>query len=147
MESQHHPKADPHPSLLRLMVTVHRQIERVLLAESAAALGWTPTPVQIECLRALHDHPMSVTALAERLGITSQSAGELVQRLTRAGIVEKRAGRDRRTRTVDLTSQGHEAIAWAARRLRDLEDDLDDRTSGAVHRLRHALAEVARTLD
>lgn len=64
--------------------------------------------------RALDDRAMTTSALAERLGISKQGAGQIVADLTRRGYVDGRPDpADRRGTLLELTGHGREALAAA----------------------------------
>ncbi|MEU8345053.1 MarR family transcriptional regulator [Spirillospora sp. NPDC048832] len=69
--------------------------------------------------------PLSITALAERMGITQQAASKAVADLEARGVLERRRSPgDARTKHLHLTERG-EAAVRAARTLRaDLDAEL-----------------------
>jgi DNA-binding MarR family transcriptional regulator len=65
--------------------------------------------------------PLRPARLAERTGLTSGGTTKLLDRLERRGLVTRVFGLvpgDRRGSTVELTSDGHDAVAMAAQALR-----------------------------
>jgi len=64
--------------------------------------------------RALDVEPLTTSALSERLGITKQGAGQLVEDMMRRGYVESSPDPgDRRARLLRLTARGQHALAAA----------------------------------
>jgi DNA-binding MarR family transcriptional regulator len=65
-------------------------------------------------LRALHERPLSLTALAELLGVTKQAAGQVVDEMVELGFVDRRPDpHDRRAKLLALTRRGRAARARA----------------------------------
>jgi DNA-binding MarR family transcriptional regulator len=95
--------------------------------------------------RALADGPMTVSALAERLEITKQGAGQLVESMERRGYVRREPDPDdRRARLVALSERGENALR-AARRFHQRYERRLVREHGAeaVATLRALLGAVA----
>lgn len=66
--------------------------------------------------RALDAAPLTVSELAERLEISKQGAGQIVDDMERRGYVERRPDpRDGRARTLHLSERGRAALAAARR--------------------------------
>jgi DNA-binding MarR family transcriptional regulator len=64
--------------------------------------------------RALDAEPLTTSALAERLGVSKQGAGQLVDDMTRRGYLQSRPDpRDGRARLLELTTRGRRALAAA----------------------------------
>ena len=64
--------------------------------------------------RALDAETMTTSALAERLGVSKQGAGQLVEDMTRRGYVRSRPDpSDGRARLLELTGRGQRALAAA----------------------------------
>ena len=64
--------------------------------------------------RALDAKPLTTSALSDRLGVTKQGAGQLVEDMTRRGYVESSPDpADGRARLLRLTPRGREALAAA----------------------------------
>ncbi|PUB24795.1 DNA-binding MarR family transcriptional regulator [Promicromonospora sp. AC04] len=81
----------------------------------AERVGLHPTDLQCVSLLTLEPGPHTIGAIAERTGLTSGSATRLVDRLERAGLVERRADpQDRRKMLVSLTAERISAVdaAW-----------------------------------
>ena len=67
-------------------------------------------------LRALAAGPTTVSALAERLDITKQGAGQLVEAMEQRGYLERHPDpHDRRARLVGLSARGQEVLRAARR--------------------------------
>ena len=67
-------------------------------------------------LRSVGASPMTVSELAERLEISKQGAGQIVDDMERRGYVERRPDpTDRRARLLYLTARGRDALAAARR--------------------------------
>jgi DNA-binding MarR family transcriptional regulator len=67
-------------------------------------------------LRSVGASPMTVSELAERLEISKQGAGQIVDDMERRGYVERRPDpADRRARLLYLTARGQHALAAARR--------------------------------
>jgi DNA-binding MarR family transcriptional regulator len=69
--------------------------------------------------------PLSITALAGRMGVTQQAASKAVAQLERRGLLERRASpTDARTRLLHLTAAGRTTIEAGRRYRAALEDEL-----------------------
>jgi DNA-binding MarR family transcriptional regulator len=97
--------------------------------------------------RALDAHPLTTSALAERLGVSKQGAGQLVDDMTRRGYVQSRPDpSDGRARLLELTSRGRRALAAARDFHRRYETRLARRHGrGHVDDLRVMLTGMAPT--
>jgi DNA-binding MarR family transcriptional regulator len=86
-------------------------VEKPLTNTAAAAA----TPHQHQALVAIRGHvggAISIGELAEKLVVKHHSAGELVERLLQAGLVERRADpADRRRTFVFLSARGRGLLA------------------------------------
>jgi len=113
---------------------VYRQL-RAAARHSAAAR--TALPLQhLRALKAIREGLHTQGELAERLYIDPPAVSRLVDRLVADGLIERRAGEDRRCVKLALCRPAAHAIAIGEQVL----DDVD-------HRLRrHLTAEEARTL-
>jgi DNA-binding MarR family transcriptional regulator len=70
--------------------------------------------------------PLSITALAERMGVTQQAASKAVAELERRGLLSREPDpADARTKLLHLTEHAHDAVE-ATRTLRaELQDELE----------------------
>ena len=102
--------------------------DRTTIGEARAARAGAHAPAALVTLLWYPDRP--VRFLADRLRISHHGAVQLSERLERAGLVERVAGRDGRTRLLALTAQGERAAldTLAARRevLRRALSAIDD---------------------
>lgn len=96
-------------------------------------------------LRALGAKAMTVSELAERLEISKQGAGQIVDDMERRGYVERRADpSDGRARLLYLSERGRAALSAARRFHQRYERRLVREHGGeAVARLRELLAAMA----
>ncbi|GAA1573868.1 MarR family transcriptional regulator [Kribbella hippodromi] len=95
--------------------------------------------------RTLGDGPTTVSALAERLEISKQGAGQIIDDLERRGYVERRTDpSDARARLLHLTARGEAALSTARRFHHSYERRLRRRLGDeAIDTLREVLAEMA----
>jgi DNA-binding MarR family transcriptional regulator len=96
-------------------------------------------------LRSLGAAPMTTSELAERLAISKQGAGQIVDDMERRGYVERRPDpRDGRARLLYLSERGQQALA-AARRFHQKYERRLVREHGkdAVANLRAMLTAIA----
>lgn len=135
---------DPATIAVRDLVAESRE----LVGRMARVMGMNAT--DMSAIGALTQHgPMGVVALAEHLGIRSASATALVDRLERAGHVERlRETRDRRRVTVTETRSAREASyrAWAPLigRIDEVSRSLSEPEREVVCRFLARVAEVDR---
>ena len=74
------------------------------------------SPVQMQALSQLVDHPMRVGQLAERLGLADSTVTRLVDRFETLGLVVRASQpSDRRSVTVQLTLRGRRTAEMLAR--------------------------------
>jgi DNA-binding MarR family transcriptional regulator len=97
--------------------------------------------------RALDEAPLTTSALAERLEISKQGAGQLVDDMTRRGYLpSRRDPTDGRARLLELSDRGRQALAAARRFHRRYEQRLARRHGrGNVDALRAMLTSMAPT--
>jgi DNA-binding MarR family transcriptional regulator len=103
-------------------------------------------------LRSLGAAPMTISALAERLEISKQGAGQIVDDMERRGFVVRRPDpTDGRARLLHLSERGEAALAAARkfhqtyeRRLRKLHGDA---TIDAMRTVLTAMAGAEQTAD
>ena len=121
--------------------------ELVPRLQREAAAGSTPLrPSQIRLLSLTPLEGMRVTDLADRLGMTKQSLGELATGLERDGMVESvRDPADGRVRILRPTEAGLAAVAAAERVIAEVEAEWRARVGPERwDRLRDILGDVAR---
>ncbi len=86
--------------------------------QTAAMLSPDESPADLAALLAAHTRPGStVSDVASSTGLTHSGAVRAIDRLSHAGAVERRTGRDRRTVALHCTKQG-ESRARSALTLR-----------------------------
>lgn len=97
--------------------------------------------------RALDAEPLTTSALAERLGISKQGAGQMVDDMTRRGYLHSRPDpSDRRARLLELSARGRRALAAARAFHRRYEQRLARRHGRAhVDTVRAVLTAMAPT--
>lgn len=96
-------------------------------------------------LRVLTAERLSLRALADELGMTSQATLKIVEPMVQSGLVERTPSpTDRRLRLITVTARGQDALS-AARSFHDgFEQDLADRVGvAAAGEVRRALATIA----
>lgn len=127
--------------LAAVTVAARRQHAAYALFNQAMAdrLGLHPTDLQCVSLLGLDPEPLSTGEIAKLTGLTSGSATRLVDRLERAGLVERRPDpHDRRRTRVSLTAQrAPEAeAAWdePGRAFAEVLDDFTDEELVVVER-------------
>jgi DNA-binding MarR family transcriptional regulator len=105
-------------------------------------------PVHGLAFQVLRGSGATSTELADRLGVTKQAAGQIVDDLERRGYLRRQAHPDGgRRRLVVLTDQAHEHLAVAGRILHALEAELADRLGDPdLTNLRTNLAHLVRDL-
>jgi DNA-binding MarR family transcriptional regulator len=128
---------------LRLAST---RLARILRRETHTGL----TPTQVAALATLQRRgPVPLGALAEAERISAPTATKVVDKLARAGLVERRAHpEDRRVSLVAVTPAGHDLLtatrrhktAWLATRLAALDPADRDRLLDAVEVLERLVA-------
>lgn len=89
------------------------QLSSQVFVSHADQAGYDITPVQFASLLALRDNPGTELArLAEHVACDRPTIGGVIERLVAKGLVTRRvASRDRRSREVSLTPQGHDALS------------------------------------
>jgi DNA-binding MarR family transcriptional regulator len=98
-----------------------RQLREAMAADGFDDLGRSAGYV----LRALDGRPMTVSALAERLEISKQGAGQIVDEMDRRGYIDRRPSpEDRRARLLHLSPRGQRALSTARRFHRRYERQL-----------------------
>jgi DNA-binding MarR family transcriptional regulator len=78
-------------------------------------------------LRALHERPLALTALAELLDVSKQAVGQVVDEMVSLDLVERRPDPgDRRAKLLSLTAKGRAARARALEVSATLEELVPD---------------------
>jgi len=91
-----------------LLYAVMRSMKGHIIAEAAAA---QLTPQQIFMLHLLTEHPISMSALAEKLHCDASNVTGLADRLESRGLVERGPHpSDRRVKQLTLTAEGSDLI-------------------------------------
>lgn len=132
--------------LAAVTVAARRQHAAYTLFNQAMAdrLGLHPTDLQCVSLLGLEPEPLTTGEIAELTGLTSGSATRLVDRLERAGLVERRPdAHDRRRTRVSLTARRspETEAAWEApgSAFADLLAEFTDEELAVIERyLRHS---------
>lgn len=108
--------AAPRPDFGILLVLAYQEFV-IELREAVAARGFTDQGRSDGyVLRALDAAPLTVSELAERLAISKQGAGQIVDDMERRGYVERHPDpRDGRARLLHLSERGTAALAAARR--------------------------------
>ena len=82
-------------------------------------------PSHLRVVAGVDESGLSITELAQRLGMTKQGCGQFVAALTGSGHLEVATDpADRRVRTVSLTGRGRALVAEIHQRLSAFEDQL-----------------------
>ncbi len=105
----------------RALAEFRFQIRRFLNLSDQAARQAGLEPQQYVCLLALRGLPggkeATILTLAERLQVRHHSAGELIDRLARRGLVRRARGKqDRRQVLIHLTARGERLLERLARK-------------------------------
>lgn len=105
-------------------------------------------PVHGLVFQALRGAGATSTELADRLGVTKQAAGQIVDELERRGyLLRQPHPQGGRRRLVVLTDKAHQHLAVAGRVLHDLEAELAGRLGEAeLADLRRQLARLVREI-
>lgn len=139
----------PEPSAALLMLISARHAEQ-RVREAAAAAGYDDmTPSMARLAGQVADEGSRVTELADRAGITKQSASALVDQLERAGYVTRVPDPgDARARLVVLADRGRGAQQVARRAERTVEREWARHLGpDRMRALRAALAELRTITD
>jgi len=128
------------PALIRLSRELRRETESLGVTSSQATLLWQ-----------IREHPgLSLRQLAALERISAPSLSGHVDRLERAGLIERvRSGDDRRRVGLELTDEGARLLrrvrarrtSWLAERLQALEPDEVEAIERAVEPLHRLLAQ------
>ena len=121
----------PVPTLLSLFRRGTRLMVEELLRRMDAAGYPGITPSEHLVFESLPPDGARLTVLAAQIGITHQSAGELVASLERRGFLERRPDpADRRARLVALTDDGRELVRTALHEIAEIERSWTARLAG-----------------
>jgi DNA-binding MarR family transcriptional regulator len=78
------------------------------------------SPIQLQAVGLLAEHPLRIGELADRVGLAGSSVSRLVDRLNSLGLVARRhLPTDRRVVEVELTNEGRSVAGHVARRRRE----------------------------
>ena len=138
---------DVKPSEIALRLRDLQLAEHALQGAMAREVGLGET--DWEALGALFEGPVGPTELGRRVGLGSAAATALVDRLERAGHVERRPHEHDRRRQV-LAPTGHaeqelwRVLAPLVRDVDALADELDERERAAVSRFLAAVTDLYR---
>jgi DNA-binding MarR family transcriptional regulator len=114
------------PDLAILLVAAAHAVSARLVRELTAA-GFPVRPAHGYVLRALHERPLTLTALADLLGVTKQAAAPVVDEMAGLGLVERRPDpADRRAKLLALTAAGRGARERALAVSAALEREMPD---------------------
>jgi DNA-binding MarR family transcriptional regulator len=137
------------PDIVMLLNLALRQLNDEVAADVAAAGFAGLRPAHGYALSRLSFGGATGVQVAEHLGITKQSAGQLVDELERSGYVRREPHpTDRRGKLVVLTDRGWAAVQAAQRALDAIDARLADRLGAErLEELRSALAVAAAGAD
>jgi len=95
---------------LRILQAIRRMMRGISTHSKRLAHETGLTVPQVVCLQAIAEGPadgLSISELAKRVSLSPGTASRVIERLVRAGLVERRRrARDRRLVAVSLTPQG-----------------------------------------
>jgi DNA-binding MarR family transcriptional regulator len=126
-----------------LMGLLLRQVAGVFASEDWGGLRQS----HVRVISSVPDEGVSVTELAERVGMTKQGCGQFVTQLVESGHLRVARDRgDRRIRVVRRTARGERFIATVTARVLELEHDWADQVGERRYRtFRKVLEELALT--
>ena len=130
--------------IIKVLGLLFEQARQVILGDGPDGLR----PSQFRVIDAVPpDRGITVSELAERVGMTKQGIGQFVTQLTQAGyLVTEAAAEDRRMRIVRRTRLGSETTQQLAGSLRELEQHWAARVGQRRYReFRAILDEIAGT--
>jgi DNA-binding MarR family transcriptional regulator len=113
------------PDFAILVVSAARSVaDRLGAAVARAGIGDMRSPYGF-VIRALHARQLTLTELADRLGVTKQAAIKVVDEMEQRGFVARRAhAEDRRAKLLELTPKGSAVRAAALAESHRIEDEL-----------------------
>lgn len=137
------------PSTPTLMFIAHRAAEAQVMAAVAAAGADDLTLAQARLLQRMDPNGIRATELAERAGITKQTAGALVDQLETAGYVHRSPDPlDARARLVTLTAKGLALCRASAAEVASIEQQWRKHLGAKrYHDLRAALLDLREITD
>ena len=113
------------PDFAILVVAATRAVADRLQAAMTAAGHTQMRPPFGFVIRALAEAGLTLTELAERLGVTKQAAIKVVDEMEAQGFVERRpAPGDRRSKIIGLTERGRDVRRTALATSHRMEDEL-----------------------
>ena len=130
--------------IIKVLGLLFEQARQVILGDGPDGLR----PSQFRVIDAVPpDRGITVSELAERVGMTKQGIGQFVTQLTQAGyLVTEASAEDRRMRIVRRTRLGSETTQQLAGSLRELEHHWAARVGQRRYReFRAILDEIAGT--
>jgi DNA-binding MarR family transcriptional regulator len=114
------------PDLAILVVGAAHAVAARLGRELKAA-GFPVRPQHGYVLRALHEQPLSLTRLADLLGVSKQAVGPVIDEMVALGLVDRSPDpADRRAKLLVLTDRGRTARARALEVSAALEREIPD---------------------
>ena len=124
-----------------LMGRLFREVSETFAAEDWKGLRQS----HFRVISGVPDGGISVTELAERLGMTKQGCGQFVTQLEESGHLRTDADPDdRRVRRVHRTPKGHRTIAAVTTRILEIEGEWSDIVGERRYRtFRRVLEELA----
>ena len=140
---------DPEPPLARLFAIAYRCLVDGL-HERLRGRGWHDVrPAYGFVLLAARDRPITVTALAELLGMTKQAASKLAEAMLVSGYLDRiESGDDGRVRPLGLSDRGRALLFDVEQIYRELEGGWADLIGvGSLARLRADLRTVVSEPD
>jgi DNA-binding MarR family transcriptional regulator len=135
-----YPREEWHVPLL--MGVLFREVRRGFAEEQWHGLRQS----HFRVITSVPEEGISVTELAERVGMSKQGCGQFVTTLVESGHLRVAADpADRRVRLVRRTAKGNRTVAAVTRRMLEIEDDWADRVGRQRYRtFRRVLEELAQ---
>lgn len=113
-------RSEPEPHVAALLANILSLIRQAFRQEDWSGLR----PCHVRLLSALPEAGLSITLLAERLGMTKQGCGQFVSALDGSGRVQVVAdSTDRRARVVRRTALGDRTVQAVENRIQRIEQD------------------------
>lgn len=141
--------ADDAPNTPTLMFIAHRAAEAQVMAAMTAGGADDLTLAQARLLQRMDPNGIRVTDLAERAGVTKQTAGALVDQLESTGYVHRVPDPvDARARLVILTDRGLALCRASAAEVASIEQQWRKHLGAKrYHDLRATLADLREITD